>query len=688
MDHPARGRRGGARRSFARARLRRADRTADPHRLRRWSAARPGGRSSPAGDQRQRRSRLRPSQPAARHAVSSRSATPAPGRRGRRDSPPSKAPRATSTRWPNWSACASIRRAGRCCTSPARTWRATLPARWPRPASSIAARSSTRRAPPSGFPTRSSADDPPRRRRRRAGVLAAHRQDAGPAAAGGRPCGGGAPADLLLPQSSGRRGGRAAALARSGGRPATDAGGDDRRCHGGARALIHRGRAEFSLLKQRFRGYSRKKQHRPATEGRGYEQRDRQGTDCRGRNAGRHCGIGAAAEPTTGDRRRARIYDPSAMTTPPASAGPAESVAGAPPRNLCRLKRRAKPPQWSRQPRRSPGPARGGAPGARRTASRRTFVGDGAAVDQGGGWRGWRPRRRRIAGRSDDAAAPRRAGDPRRSRVLLWVLVALALLAGAGALAYRDYIEPRLRQLTEAPPPVDLQGEFNAAFEDLEARQVRLRQQLEGLAPRVDAIERTLAGLRASVDKLSAAEQRAPEQGVQVEVVKQLGDRLALLETSGRRGQRTGAAGSLAGGLDGGRPRHRLETGDDRSRRGSAGAGGRRRRRFRPATRGRARPRRRRSGYRAGGGGARAVCRDRCSDARRLASGVPVDRQRRRSRRPGDRGRRLDRPGGGSARLAGRRPPARLRGDRRRRRRWHRRAGRNRAAGRRSASRP
>ena len=64
---------------------------------------------------------------------------------------------------------------------------------------------------------------------------------------------------------------------------------------------------------------------------------------------------------------------------------------------------------------------------------------------------------------------------------------------------------------------------------------MRLRQQIEGLAPRVDAIERTLGALRASVDKLSAS-----EQNVEVEVVKQLGDRIALLEAQ------AGAATGLA----------------------------------------------------------------------------------------------------------------------------------------------
>jgi hypothetical protein len=67
---------------------------------------------------------------------------------------------------------------------------------------------------------------------------------------------------------------------------------------------------------------------------------------------------------------------------------------------------------------------------------------------------------------------------------------------------------------------------MNAALEDLEARQVRLRQQVEGLAPRVDAIERTLVALRQSVDRLATSQPAADP-----EMVKQLGDRIALLET-------------------------------------------------------------------------------------------------------------------------------------------------------------
>ena len=247
-------------------------------------------------------------------------------------------------------------------------------------------------------------------------------------------------------------------------------------------------------------------------------------------------------EPSAGDRRRAKIYDSSAMTTPPASAGPGEPVAGAPPTEPVPTRPASEaaateppvaPPTPDWLAAEHPSPAEPPAPQSSSPTSRPWTRAAAGEDDELAG--------AATARHSDDEAAPPRAGGaPRRSRVLLWALVALALLAGAGALAYRDYIEPRLRQLVDAPPPVDLQGEFNAAFEDLEARQVRLRQQLEGLAPRVDAIERTLAQLRASVDKFSTSEQSAPEQGIQAEVVKQLGDRLALLETQ------AGAASGLA----------------------------------------------------------------------------------------------------------------------------------------------
>jgi uroporphyrinogen-III synthase len=126
-------------------------------------------------------------------------------------------------------------------------------------------------------------------------------------------------------------------------------------------------------------------------------------------------------------------------------------------------------------------------------------------------------------GVADADAAP--APPARRSSGFIWALVAFALVAAAGALAYFGYIKPRQQQFIQAQP-ADLQSEMNAALEDLEARQVRLRQQVEGLAPRVDAIERTLVALRQSVDRLATN-----EQAVDPEMVKQLGDRIALLET-------------------------------------------------------------------------------------------------------------------------------------------------------------
>jgi hypothetical protein len=132
------------------------------------------------------------------------------------------------------------------------------------------------------------------------------------------------------------------------------------------------------------------------------------------------------------------------------------------------------------------------------------------------------------------AAPPAR---PRRSTGFLWALVTLALVAAAGALAYFGYIKPRQQHVAEAQP-AHLQAEIITALEDLEARQVRLRQQMEALAPRVDTMERTLAALRQSVDKLAASEQ-APNP----EIVKQLGDRIALLET--QAGMASGLAQQL-----------------------------------------------------------------------------------------------------------------------------------------------
>jgi hypothetical protein len=143
----------------------------------------------------------------------------------------------------------------------------------------------------------------------------------------------------------------------------------------------------------------------------------------------------------------------------------------------------------------------------------------------------------RANGRTGVADSPQVVSAPpsrRSSSFFLWILVVLVLVGAAGALAYFGYIEPRRQQFAEAQP-ADLQAETSAALKDLEARQVRLRQQMEGLAPRVDAIEHTLATLRQSVDRLATTEQTADP-----ELVKQLGDRVALVEAQ------AGAASGLA----------------------------------------------------------------------------------------------------------------------------------------------
>jgi uroporphyrinogen-III synthase len=123
-----------------------------------------------------------------------------------------------------------------------------------------------------------------------------------------------------------------------------------------------------------------------------------------------------------------------------------------------------------------------------------------------------------------EAVAP--APTPSRgSRPLIWTLIALALIAAAGTAFYFGYVKPYQQRLTQAAP-ADAQAEVNAALEDLEARQVRLRQQLEGLAPRVDALERSLSALRQSVDRLSTSASPADSA-----TLKQLGDRLTVMET-------------------------------------------------------------------------------------------------------------------------------------------------------------
>ena len=118
--------------------------------------------------------------------------------------------------------------------------------------------------------------------------------------------------------------------------------------------------------------------------------------------------------------------------------------------------------------------------------------------------------------------------EPARSKggagALLWALVALVVIAGAGAAAWFGYFQPR-QQVAEAPQ-VDPLQEVGTALDDLDARETRLRNQVAAIAPRLDAVERTLAELRKSVDDLAA---RA-EQG-DTERTAQLAERLARLES-------------------------------------------------------------------------------------------------------------------------------------------------------------
>jgi uroporphyrinogen-III synthase len=248
-------------------------------------------------------------------------------------------------------------------------------------------------------------------------------------------------------------------------------------------------------------------EHRPAIEGRGMS------SDTDKNQLPEHAAPDAANPPTSADvsgdeHSQVKIDEAPVATEGAVEAVPTDSAGSPPPAE----------PTPTESAAAEPGQV-ASRPWTEATASDNDRTSDAASSD-----------------RSENSAAPPPAPETRRrSRVVLWAFVALAFLAAAGAFAYSDYLKPRLQQFVQAQPPVDLQAEFNAAFEDLEDRQVRLRQQIEGLAPRVDAIERTLGALRASVDKLSTS-----EQNVEVEVVKQFGDRIALLEAQ------AGAASGLA----------------------------------------------------------------------------------------------------------------------------------------------
>lgn len=108
---------------------------------------------------------------------------------------------------------------------------------------------------------------------------------------------------------------------------------------------------------------------------------------------------------------------------------------------------------------------------------------------------------------------------------MLWALLVLLLIGGAGAAAWWfGYLPPR-SQMAEAPQ-VDPLHEVSAALGDLDAREGRLRSQVAAITPRLDALERTIADLRKSVDGLAT---RA-EQGDSAQT-EQLAERLARLES-------------------------------------------------------------------------------------------------------------------------------------------------------------
>jgi len=136
---------------------------------------------------------------------------------------------------------------------------------------------------------------------------------------------------------------------------------------------------------------------------------------------------------------------------------------------------------------------------------------------------------------SEPAAPERPASEPqparRRSGGAVWALAIIALLAAGGAGLWFGYLQPRLQQATEAQP-VGIPAEIDAALNDLEDRQVRIRQQLDGLAPRLDALERSVTGLRQSVEQMGGAEGGGAAAAAANEAaLKEVGDRLAVLES-------------------------------------------------------------------------------------------------------------------------------------------------------------
>lgn len=125
------------------------------------------------------------------------------------------------------------------------------------------------------------------------------------------------------------------------------------------------------------------------------------------------------------------------------------------------------------------------------------------------------------------SAAEREATSSRRSGggTAKLVFVVVVILAAAGALAYYQPWKQFL-ETTAEPETADPMAEMNASLEGLEAMQARLRQQVEALAPRVDALERATAQLQESINALPAEEASNAQQ-----VSQELLDRVSRLES-------------------------------------------------------------------------------------------------------------------------------------------------------------
>ncbi|HYN38976.1 MAG TPA: uroporphyrinogen-III synthase [Rhodospirillales bacterium] len=122
-------------------------------------------------------------------------------------------------------------------------------------------------------------------------------------------------------------------------------------------------------------------------------------------------------------------------------------------------------------------------------------------------------------------AAPAKAAAKGGAGPVVWALLALAVIAGGGAAAWFGYFQPRQQQQAEAPQ-VNPQQEVDSALDDLDAREARLRSQVAAMAPRLDALDRTVAELRQSVDELAARTQQGD-----TELTAQLAERIARLES-------------------------------------------------------------------------------------------------------------------------------------------------------------